>query len=352
MRKTRWALVAVASAAALFAGPIRPAGSAPDKVTVAAAEDFWGSLARQLGGERADVTSLIADPAVDPHDYEVKPSDGAAVARAQVAVVNGIGYDGWMGKLLAANPSGRRTVVTVGDVVGVKDGGNPHQWYSPSSVNSVIDAITAALQQADPADAGYFEARRQALRTGGLKRYNDRLAQIRTQYGDVAIGASESIVAPLVADLGLKLITPESFLEAVSEGNEPTARDKATVDRQITAGQIRVFVFNSQHATPDVTALVERAKEAGIPVVAVTETLSPRGATFQDWQADQVERLAGALARATAAGTPVSAAQAPDAAPAPTTTARLVTLLAALLFVAGLAGTVALRGGRPSLQRA
>jgi zinc/manganese transport system substrate-binding protein len=322
------------------------AAAAPEKVAVVAAEDFWGSLARQVGGEHVDVTSLISDPAVDPHDYEPKPSDAAALARAQVTVLNGIGYDGWMEQLLAANPSGSRKVVAVGDVVGVDEGGNPHQWYSPSSVHAVIDAITEALQQADPANAGYFDARRQALRADGLKRYDDLLTQIKNQYRNAAIGASESIVAPLATDLGLQLITPASFLDAVSEGNEPTARDKATVDRQITSRQISAFVFNSQNATPDVTALVEKAKEVGVPVVAVTETLSPRGATFQDWQADQLHALAGALARAGAVPTANPAyTDAPAKSP-------LVPLGAVTLFVAGLAGAAGARGRRAALQPA
>ncbi|HEV7534649.1 MAG TPA: zinc ABC transporter substrate-binding protein [Acidimicrobiia bacterium] len=291
-----------------------PAGAAAGKVQVVAGEDFWGSIARQLGGDHADVTSLISDPDTDPHDYEAKPSDGAAVAGAEVAIVNGIGYDAWMGKLVAANPSSGRKVVTVGDVVGVKDGGNPHQWYSPRSVRAVIDAITAALKQADPADTGYFDAQRQAYLADGLKRYDDLRAQIRARFAGVPVGASESIFAPLAEDLGLKLLTPESFLDSVSEGNDPTARDKTTVESQISAKQIKLFVYNAQNATPDVTALVGKAKQAGIPVATVTETLVPAGASFQDWQADQLQRLADALDQATA-GTPVSAAQAPASAP-------------------------------------
>ncbi|HEY4410942.1 MAG TPA: zinc ABC transporter substrate-binding protein [Acidimicrobiia bacterium] len=299
------------------------ATAATGKVSVVAAEDFWGSIARQLGGDHADVTSIISDPDTDPHDYEAKPQDGALMATAQVAVVNGIGYDGWADKLLAANPSSSRKVVTVGDVVGVKEGGNPHQWYSPKSVNSVIDAITNALKQADPADSAYFDTQRQAYRDQGLKRYNDLRAQVKQQFGGTAVGASESIFAPLASDLGLKLLTPESFLDAIAEGNEPTARDKATVDQQITGKQIKVFVYNSQNSTPDVDALVQKAKQAGIAVTTVTETLTPKGATFQDWQANQLQSLSDALAQAT--GKPavgVSAAQAPagaaaDAAPAP-----------------------------------
>jgi zinc/manganese transport system substrate-binding protein len=307
-------LMAVVGAGGL-AGP--SAGAASGKVSVVAAEDFWGSIARQLGGEHADVTSIISDPDTDAHDYEAKPSDGAAFATAQVAIVNGIGYDGWADKLLAANPSSSRKVVTVGDVVGVKEGGNPHQWYSPRSVNSVIDAVITALKQADPADAAYFDTQRQAYRDEGLKRYNELRAQIKAQYGGTPVGASESIFAPLADDLGLKLLTPESFLDAIAEGNDPTAKDKSTVDKQITGKQIKMFVFNSQNSTPDVAALVDKAKKAGIPVTTVTETLIPRGASFQDWQANQLQSMVDALAQGTGKPTsPVSAAQASGAASA------------------------------------
>jgi zinc/manganese transport system substrate-binding protein len=285
--------------------------AAPARVPVVAAEEIWGSIARQLGGERADVTSIITDPNTDPHDYEARPSDGAAVARARVAIVNGIGYDGWMSKLLAANASSGRRIVAVGDVAGVRDGGNPHQWYAPRSVSRVIDAITEALKAVDPAGAAYFDARRQAYRADGLKRYDDLRAQIRARFAGVAVGASESIVAPLAEDLGLDLVTPESFLDAVSEGNEPTARDKATVDAQITGRKIEVFVYNAQNSTPDVEALVAKARKAAIPVTTVTETPVPAGARFEDWQARQLEELAGALAQASS-GAP--------ARPAPTAT--------------------------------
>lgn len=312
MRRGRVGLLLLAAVVAAAVPAGGPAGAASGKVAVVAAEDFWGSIARQLGGDHASVTSIIADPDTDPHDYEAKPTDGADLATAQVVVVNGIGYDGWADKLLAANPSSSRKVVTVGDVVGVKDGGNPHQWYSPRSVDAVIDAVTAALQQADPADAAYFDAQRQAYRTAGLQRYNDLRARIKAQFGGTPVGASESIFAPLAEDLGLRLLTPESFLDAIAEGNDPTARDKSTVDHQITAKQIKAFVYNSQNSTPDVAALVGKAKKAGIPVATVTETLTPRGASFQDWQADQLQALADALAQATGrAAASVTAADAP-----------------------------------------
>ena len=111
------------------------------------------------------------------------------------------------------------------------------------------------------------------------------------------VGASESVFSPMADALGLRLITPAPFLDTVSEGGEPTAADKATIDSQIKTHQIRVYVFNSQNSTPDVQAQVKLAKRVGIPVVAITETLTPASATFQDWQADQLQGLAMALGK-------------------------------------------------------
>ena len=122
---------------------------------------------------------------------------------------------------------------------------------------------------------------------------------IKAKYAGTPVGASESIFAPLADALGLNLITPASFLKAISEGTDPSAADKTAIDAQITGKQIKVYVFNSQNSTPDVARKVEEAKKAGIPVTTVTETLSPAGASFQDWQVKQLQALQTALAQAT-----------------------------------------------------
>ncbi len=109
-------------------------------------------------------------------------------------------------------------------------------------------------------------------------------------------GATESIFVYLADDLGLKVTTPPAFMDAISEGNDPTAGDKSTFDQQIASRQIRVLVFNSQNSTPDVQALVNEAKSVGVPVTSVTETLDPADVPFQQWQARQLQALADALA--------------------------------------------------------
>ena len=296
------AAVAVVLGAALLAGCSTGSSIHPDpsgRLAVVAAEAVWGSIASQLGGQRVDVRSVIADPDIDPHDYEPTPSDARAIATANVVVVNGIGYDPWVNKLLSANPSADRVVVNVGDLVGRREGDNPHQWYSPTVVDAVVAAIARAYVKVDPTHRADHERGRDAFESSALGPYRAAIADIRARYAGTPVGASESIFAPMASALGLDLVTPAGFLDAISEGAEPTAGDKAVVDRQIATHAIEVFVFNRQNATPDVRRLVTAAGAKGIQVATVTETPAPRGATFQAWQTRQLADLRAALAAAT-----------------------------------------------------
>ena len=269
------------------------------QIHVVAAENVWGSIAAQLGGDRVEVASIIDNPATDPHDYEPTSVDARTMAGAQMAIVNGVGYDSWASKLVAANPVKGRVVLTVGDLVGVKPGGNPHRWYSPANVQQVTNAIVADYTKLDPKDAAYFRAQKARFETNGLAEYKRLIATIRRKYHGVAVGASESIFAALAPALGLRLITPYSFLKAISEGTEPTAADTTTIDEQIAKKQINVWVLNSQNSTPDVARLTEAARKRHIPITTITETMTPASASFEQWQVRQLKALEAALAQAT-----------------------------------------------------
>ncbi|MET7575238.1 zinc ABC transporter substrate-binding protein [Streptomyces sp. NPDC005492] len=291
-------LLSAGASACSTAASSDTATSSDGPIQVVAAENFWGSIAQQLGGSHVKVTSVISNPNADPHDYEPTAADGRKVATARYAIVNGIGYDAWADKLLAANPDAGRTELKVGDLVGLKPGDNPHRWFSPDDVHQVIEKITADYKKIDPDRSPYFDARAKTFENTTLAPYNQLISSIRKTYADTPIGASESIVTPLADGLGLKMLTPESFLDAISEGTDPTARDKSTIDGQIEGRKIRVYVYNSQNSTSDVQAQVKAAKAAGIPVVTVTETPTPATASFQDWQVRQLNALKAALTEA------------------------------------------------------
>ncbi len=293
------AVVLAASLAACGSSTSSSSSASGRGVRVVAAENFWGSIASQLAGSEASVQSIIVDPNQDPHSYEPKSADARAFATAQLAIVNGVGYDGWAPRLLAANPVSGRLVLTVGDLFGLKEGDNPHRWYDPANVEAVANAITADLKRLDPSDAATFDRRRQAFETRGLAEYHRLIAAIHARYAGVPVGASESIFALQAPALGLDLVTPASFMKAISEGTDVSAQDTATVQRQLSQHQIKVWIYNSQNATPSIQRLNALARAQHIPIATVTETLTPAGASFEQWQVAQLQGIERALHQAT-----------------------------------------------------
>ncbi len=269
------------------------------KSRIVAAENVWGSIAAQLAGPDATVTNLIDDPASDPHSYEPTVADARQVSAARLVIVNGIGYDHWASQLVAASPAPDRRTIDVGSLLSLHTGENPHQWYDPASVERVADAITNDLIRLDPAHAARYTAQRATFENASLAAYHAEIARIRRTYGGVPVGASESIFAPLARALRLRLRTPSSFMNAVAEGTDVSAADATTVEHQISHGAIKVWVYNAQNVTPEIEHLNSLARAHGIPIATVTETLSPRGASFQHWQTSELTTLAHALHAAT-----------------------------------------------------
>lgn len=285
-------------------GSAETTGSSPPAtrvVRVVAAENFWGSIASQIGGVHARVVSIITNPNTDPHSYEPTTQDARTLADAGFAIENGIGYDPWVPKLLAAD-DGHPEVLNVGTLLGIAAGGNPHRWYNPADVQTVVKEMVADYQRLDPADRGYFTQQRIRFDTVALRPYAAALAAIKAGYAGTPVGASESIFSMLAPALGLHLITPASFLKAISEGNDVTAVDRETIDRQIKQHQIRIYVYNRQNVTPDVQSQLKEVKAEHIPTATITETLTPANATYQAWQTRQLLEIHAALATAATRG--------------------------------------------------
>ncbi len=268
-------------------------GSATPRVV--AAENVWGAVAAELAGPNATVTSIINDPATDPHSYEPTVADARQVSAARLVIVNGLGYDRWASQLVAAAPAPDRVTLNVGSLLHLHTGDNPHRWYDPANVDTVAHTLTKDLIHVDPAHAAQYTERLAAFEHRALAPYHAAIARIRRAYAGVPVGASESIFVPMADALGLDLRTPESFLNAIAEGTDVSAADASTAEAQITDGQIKVWVYNDQNVTPEVERLTSLARAHGIPVATVTETLTPRGTTFQGWQTAQLESLARAL---------------------------------------------------------
>jgi zinc/manganese transport system substrate-binding protein len=190
-------------------------------------------------------------------------------------------------------------ILTVGSLFGLHDGDNPHRWYDPTEVEQLAAAIAKDLEKLDPKHSSYYAARLQQFDQSRLATYHALIAQIASRYAGVPVGASESIFALQAPALKLDLITPPSFMRAISEGTEVTAQDTAVTERQLTSHQIKVWIYNSQNATPEIQRLNGLARAAGIPIATVTETLAPATDSFEQWQVHQLLGIEAALHRAT-----------------------------------------------------
>jgi zinc/manganese transport system substrate-binding protein len=264
-------------------------------VRVVAAENFWGDIARQIGGARVSVTSIVSDPAADPHQYESDAHDAAAVADAHLVIVNGAGYDDFVGKLLSNTSDGGRVVLTVADVLHATGSGvNPHFWYDLPRIPDVARAIESALATADPADRLVFAANLHTF-LSSLAPLDLIVARIAKRYPGTAVAYTERVPEHLLDAAHLTVASPPGFARAIEDGNEPSAGDTQAMDDLITSHRVRALLYNAQ-ATSAVTQHVrDLATQSNVAVVPVTETMPPSQKSFQAWQQGQLEALLAAL---------------------------------------------------------
>jgi zinc/manganese transport system substrate-binding protein len=267
--------------------------AADGKIAVVAAENFYGDVARQIGGDRVAVTSILNNPDQDPHLFETTPGVVRQIAAAQIAILNGADYDPWMAKLLAITPRAGRIVITVAALVGKKPGDNPHLWYEPATMPAAAKALAAAFGKADPAHAKDYAARL-AIFLNSLGPLNDKIAAIRGKYAGAAVTASEPVVGYMASALGLKMRN-ERFQLSIMNDTEPSARDVAAFEQDLKDHKVKVMFYNKQASDKAVQRLVELAHKSKIPVVGVTETMPP-GVSYQDWMLRELSDTEKALA--------------------------------------------------------
>jgi len=265
-------------------------------VAVVAAENFYGDIARQIGGDQVSVTSIMSDPNIDPHEYESSVDDARALASADLVIENGGGYDDWMDKLLSASPRASRQVIMGYDIAPKKLPDNEHVWYAADNVAVIADAITQRLSKLLPQSADVFSKNDQEFHKS-LEQIKARIVQIAARWSGTPVGLTETIFLYQTGPLGLRVLTPFEFQKAIAEGNDPPADAVVEAENQIKGKKIRILIYNEQTVSDITTKAQEDAKAAGIPVVGVTETMPP-GETYQTWMLRQLDQVRMALAGA------------------------------------------------------
>ncbi|GAB2933742.1 zinc ABC transporter substrate-binding protein [Rhodococcus aerolatus] len=283
------------------AGGTTAADAPTGTLSVVASTDVWGSVAQAVAfglGDRVRVSSIVSDPGADPHSYEASPSDAAAVADADLVVVNGGGYDPYVTDVLSSTGSGEKAVVTATDVhaaTGTEPtDDNEHVFYDVATVNGVAARIAEELGRLDPADAGTFTAN-VARFTEGSKQVAATTERIRSQRSGTQVAQTEPVAHYLLDAAGVVDATPTDFLRAVEDETDPPAAAVAATTDLLSAKRVAALVDNTQTESPVTERVRSAAQSAGVPVVGVTETLPAGTAGWVAWMKSQVDALATAL---------------------------------------------------------
>jgi zinc/manganese transport system substrate-binding protein len=269
------------------------ARAAEGKIEVVAAENFYGNVAQQIGGDRVSVVSILNNPDQDPHLFEVSPAVIRKVAAAQVVLYNGAGYDPWVEQVLSATAKPGRVAIVAADLMQRKSGDNPHLWYDPATMPAVARALATALAAANPAHKDDYAARL-ATFLASLAPLDAKIAAVRDKYAGTAVTATEPVFGNMAQALKLTMAN-ERFQLAIMNDTEPSARDIAAFERDLKDRKVRVLFYNKQAPTKLVQHLIELARAAKIPVVGITET-APVGSSYQDWMLMQLDETQRALA--------------------------------------------------------
>jgi zinc/manganese transport system substrate-binding protein len=293
-RRLSLLLIGLLLAALAGCGTQASAGNPSAKVQAVAAENFYGDLLRQLGGDRVGVTSILSNPNADPHEYESSPQDATLIADAKLVIMNGLGYDAWMQHLLDASPSGGRTVIDAGALTGYQTGGNPHIWYNVYAIERIARDVAAQLVKLDPSGTAQYRSREQRFETS-LQPLLREMTLLRSRYAGQTVAATEPVFGYMLQNIGL--IAPQTaFQHAVEEGADPPPQAVASFTDDLRGRRVRALIYNRQAVEPITQTMRSIARSERIPVIGVTET-EPAGKDYQQWMLGELRQLAAALAR-------------------------------------------------------
>ena len=280
-------------AAALAMASITPAFAA-GPIPIVAAENFYGDVARQIGGADVSVTSVLNNPDQDPHLFEASPSVARAISAARFVIYSGIDYDPWMAKLLGAARSTDRTVIVVAELIGKKPSDNPHIWYDPNTMPTFAKVLADDLSTADPAHRSDYQERLIRFQQS-MWPIQAKIVALHERLAGTPVTATEPVFGYMFDALGMQ-VRNQSFQLAVMNDTEPSASDVAGFEHDLKTHQVKLLVYNSQVSDPIAERMMKLAKASHIPIVGAAET-EPPGETYQQWMTNVLDAVDHALPR-------------------------------------------------------
>ena len=278
-----------------YQGSAMAAATAPGVINAIGVENEYADVITQIGGKYVQVSAIETDPNTDPHTFEVNPKVAAQIASADLIVKNGVGYDAWADKIIAAAPNSKRKVIDVQHLLGLPDSTpNPHLWYDPKTMPAVANAVAANLSALNPAQAAYFQANVKKF-DASLKPWLAAIASFKAHYAKAPVAVTEPVADYMLEAASTDIVTPFSLQAAIMNGTDPSPQDVTKQNSLFTDHKVKVFVYNQQVTDALTQSFLNLARKNSIPVVGVYETMPTPGFTYQSWMLAEVNALEKAV---------------------------------------------------------
>lgn len=261
-------------------------------IFIVAAENMYGDIAKQIGGVHVDVTTILSNPDQDPHSFELTPSVGYALTKAQLVIINGVGYDAWADRLLSHQTQNRPKIILAQDILGKKMGDNPHLWYDIDGMQKLSQYLAKQYIDLMPENRNLFEANL-AQFSNQLTQIKKRIETIKSQHLGLFVAATEPVCGIMVEKLGFEM-GEQNFQWVIMNGGEPSPRQVAQFEDDLRQKKIKLLFYNAQVITPETDRLKQIANQANIPIIGVSETM-PEGMSYQQWMNDTLSKIEAAL---------------------------------------------------------
>jgi zinc/manganese transport system substrate-binding protein len=291
-------LVTVLALAGCASSPSQTAstsGSTP--ISVVASTNVYGSIAQSIGGSSVTVTSIMNDPAQDPHSFEASVQNQLELSKANVVIENGGGYDPFVATMLASAKNSSATVLDAVTLSGLKPDANgdlnEHVWYNFPVMKTVADKLVATLSKIDPTKASTFQANATAFEAK-LTMLEAQEAALKAKFAGVGASITEPVPVYMLDAIGLVDKTPAAFSKAIEDGTDVSPTVLQETLALYSGHTVKLLAYNEQTSGPQTDAVIAAAKSAGIPVVPVTETL-PSGKDYISWMTSNLNAIAHAL---------------------------------------------------------
>jgi zinc/manganese transport system substrate-binding protein len=261
-------------------------------IHIVAAENFYADIARQIGGDRVTVTSILSNPDDNPHLFEASPKVAKAISQAQIIIYSGAGYDDWMSKLLTRKTSLKP--INVADLIAREPGDNPHIWYDPHTMLTLSLALKQSLIEQDPTHQSTYSQNWKKL----VHSFHPLLARIdhlEQIYSGTPVTATEPVFGYMFAALGMK-VRNLPFQMAVMNDTEPSVSQVKHFEDDLIHRRVKFLLYNNQVSDPSTERLKQLANKHQVPIVGATETM-PKGLHYQEWISQELDAVQQALGK-------------------------------------------------------